>query len=232
MKPNRPPANRQTPPEKPQARGFLEWLLRPSLRKDTDSVERAFRTKAFAWGAYPGLFIGAVIMGTSGLIAGIVAMLLITGVVGGGALLLGNLIGGSVRGATNPKRAGKRPSHSRAEALLVRGEHQEALDLLEVSLVENPDDAEAYLRIARIHRDARQDSDQALRWFRKGRASGCFTNPQMRVSMREIMDLARGTLDLAAIAPDLAMHRDHFPGTDEGEWAERELAEVKRGMER
>ncbi len=222
----------QPPSEEPRARGFLEWLLRPSLRTDTDSVERAFRTKAFAWGAFPGIFIGAVIMGRFGLITGVLAMLFITGFVGGGALLLGNLVGGSVRAATNPKRAGKRPSHSQAEALLVRGEHQAALDLLEVGLAENPDDSEAYLRIARIHRDAREDPDEALRWFRKGRASGCLSDPQMRVSMREIMDLARGKLDLTTIAPDLATHRDHFPGTEEGEWAARELAEVKRGMER
>lgn len=247
MNPNRPkvPAEPELtakvgPPEpeaKGDARGILEWLMRPSLRRPSgaSSQDRAFRTKAFAWGAFPGVFIGALIMGRFGLIQGVLVMVGITAFVGGSALMIAEMISGSVRGATNPRAARPRPSHSRAEALLVRGEHQAALDFLEASLAEFPDDAEAFIRIARIHRDALHDRDAALRWFRKGRTTGCFTDAQMRVTMREMRDLARShpseaAIDLVTIAPDLAQHRDHFAGTDEADWASRELAEAKKGM--
>ena len=54
----------------------------------------------------------------------------------------------------------------------------------------------------------------------------------MRVTIREMLDLARGIGEPARVAADLARQRDAYAGTDEAEWAAAELAEVKRSIER
>lgn len=203
-----------------------------AIRWNSDSVRRAHRFKAFGWGACPGVFIGTVLIFTHGLTTGLMVMIGVTVFVGVSSLTFAHLAGGAVRATVNPHGPRRRSDHSRVDALLAGGDARMALDVLEVALQEDPHDAEAMVRIARIHRDVLGDACAALMWFRRGRASGCFDDGRMKVTLRELLELTRKMGDPVSAAPDLARHRDRFAGSDEGEWAARELAGLRAGMER
>jgi len=212
---------------------MADRAFRAAMRaRDVDSAARAHRVKAFSWGAYPGLVIGGLIAVGGSPLLGVVVMVSITAGVGGAALLLSNSVGGVVRGATNPHGRARPRDHSKADAFLARGDAVSAIAVLEASLEEFPDDPEALIRIARIRRDALADPSAALEAFRAARASGALSNSQMRVTIREMLDVARGLGEPARVAADLARQRDTFAGTEEADWAAMELAEVKRSIER
>ena len=167
-----------------------------------------------------------------GFVPGILAMGGVFVGVGGGALLFSETMVGMVRGATNPRGVARPRDHSKAEAFLARGDPEAAMAVLRASLEEFPQDAAALLLVARIRRDALADPEGSLREFRRARDSGVLSQPEMRVTIREMLDLARGLGEPVLVAPDLARHRDRFVGTEEGGWAAEELAEVKRSIER
>jgi len=188
--------------------------------------------RAFGWASFPAFFIGVVVMGVHGFWTGLLTMGGIFFGVGGGALLVANTVGGTVRGATNPYGTAKPRDYSKADAFLARGDAISAIAVLDASLAEFPDDPEALIRIARIRRDALSDPVGALQAFREARASGALSTSQMRISIREMLEMARGMGEPARVAADLARQRDAYAGTDEGEWASTELADVKRSIER
>ena len=201
-------------------------------RRDTDTVARGFRMKAFGWASFPALFIGGTVMVKIGLVPGLLAVGGIFFGVGGGALMFGEVVSRSVRGATNPYGSRRPTDHSRADTFLAKGDASTAIAVLEASLLEFPDDSGAMLRIARIRRDSLSDPEGAFEAFRVARASGALSTSEMRVSIREMLALTGRIGEPARIAPELARQRDAFPGTDESEWAAAELLEAKRSIDR
>jgi len=193
---------------------------------------RAERLRAFGFASFPAFFLGGVIAMRFGVKAGLVTMFGVFLGVGGGAILFSDIVGGFVRAMTNPYGRRRPREHSRADALVQRGDPETAIAVLEASLEEFPDDPEALLRIARIRRRSLSDLPGAIEAFRKARASGLLSDYESRVSMREMLDIADELGDPARVAPDLARHRDAYEDSDEGRWAVEELAEIKRSIRR
>lgn len=208
-------------------------MFKAAMRaRTTNTVARAHRMKAFGFASFPALFIGGVVMVKIGLVPGLLVMGGIFLGVSGGALAFSELVSSSVRGATNPYGIPRARDHSKADAFLAKGDPVSALAVLDALLEEFPNDAEALIWIARIRRDDLSDPAGAIEAFRTARASGSLSTPQMRLTIREMVDLARGLGEPARVAADLARQRDAYAGTDEAEWATLELVEAKRSIKR
>lgn len=196
---------------------------------------------ALAWSAFPGVFLGMALgiayarshgwAGSTGLALGAVLVVAFTALFATVALLIAESGGWAAGRMAHPTGVPYRFDHSAARALLVRGQVDEAAAAFEAAVVTHPTDPAPRLELARLHRDLRGQPDVALRWFRRAREAEQLTTGEARVVMREILELARKQLgDPMRAAPDLALHAERWAGSDEGEWAARELAELKAEM--
>jgi predicted Zn-dependent protease len=79
-------------------------------------------------------------------------------------------------GGATPARQG----FSQADACIMRRQYAEAADLLEAASMEQPDDPEAYLRLARLHGRHLDDPRRALEWFQHARATARLTPGERR----------------------------------------------------
>jgi hypothetical protein len=194
-------------------------------------IEAAERIRAFGWASFPAFFMGGVVWVSFGTLAGVLTMAGVFFGVAGVSLAFAGMVGGTMRGATNPRGRPRPTDHSKADTFAARGDPFGAIAVLEASLAEFPDDPAAYIRIARIRRDSLKDPEGALAAFRAARDISAPTASEQRITMREMVDLAEAMGDPLLVAPDLARHRDAFAGTEEEAWAAAELAEAKRALE-
>jgi hypothetical protein len=79
-------------------------------------------------------------------------------------------------GRSTPSRHG----FSQADAAIMRRQYTQAAALLETASVDDPDDPEAYLRLARLHRDHLHDPRRAHEWFQHARATRRLTPGERR----------------------------------------------------
>ena len=218
--------------QEPPRRTFSEGKPKKGL-KDVDAAARAQKLHAWGWSLYGGVPFGAAVGSLLGniLLGAILGPLVIYGVVVGIATLSGR--GASAvyfpSGATTPKKK----EYSRAKALEVRGEYEDAIRAYEVEILEAPSIAEPYLRVARLFRDERKDFDSSVYWFRKAQR-------EARLSAGEAIRVHRELAEIflylrrepRRAAPELARLAEAYPHTADGEWAARELAEIKAEMVR
>lgn len=123
-----------------------------------------------------------------------------------------------------------RPGYSAAESLAVRGRFEEAIRAYETAAVEEPDDPEPCLRIARIERMDLKRPQRALEALRAARGRAEPGSKTMMMIGREIVEiLLRDMNDPSRAMPELARLAATHPGTPIGTWAARELAELKAG---
>jgi len=216
----------------PPRRTFTEERPNRGL-KDVDAAARAQKLHAWGWSLYGGVPLGAAVGWLLGhiFLGVILGPFVIFAIVVGIASLSAK--GASVvympTGSTTPKRK----EYSRAEALEVRGNHEAAIRAYEVEILEIPEIAEPYLRIARLFRDQRKDPDSAVQWFRKAQR-------EARLSMGEAIRVHRELAEIflyllrepRKAAPELARLAETYSHTPDGEWAARELAEVKAEIAR
>lgn len=73
-----------------------------------------------------------------------------------------------------------RHDFSQADAAIMRRRFAEAAVLLEAASMEAPEDPEAYLRLARLHRDHLRDPRRAHEWFQHARATRRLTPGERR----------------------------------------------------
>ena len=194
-----------------------------------------FRSRLFhaaGWSLFPGIFTGAAVGYSRGsIMLGLSVMLAISVVVSGVALLISEGGGWFARRVSHPISIPYRFDHSGARALITRGEIEGGVQAFEEAAATSPEDPVPYIEFARVHRDHLGKHDSALLWFRRARDTGKLSTGEARVVMREILELARKHLDNPLrVAPDLAKHSHQFEGTDEAEWAVRELAEMKAAL--
>lgn len=124
---------------------------------------------------------------------------------------------------------GRRPSdHSLAESFAARGRIEEAAELYRAALEEDPSDAGIYLRLARLHTHDGDDPEEGIRWLKDARRKATLTPEQEELVARRIVEIwQRAGMPLRA-APELArLAERHPPETPTGQWARRELAEIK-----
>jgi tetratricopeptide (TPR) repeat protein len=127
-------------------------------------------------------------------------------------------------GGTTPHKR----EYSRAESLVVRGLHEEAVTAFELAVADDPGDPLPYLRVARIYRDHLKRPEDAARWFRRALREASGTPVLARRELAELY--VHHMKEPARAAPELARMAEELAGSPEGEWAARELAHVKALM--
>ena len=236
------PSSVPEPPERSR-RVFQRETGSPGRKglRDLDAAQRALLIRAVAWGGIPGgviggfvgwfltldsrppipilgIFLGAVLTGT---LASLFP-LLITGAAGRAALIA---LGSSGHAP------GRKKEYSFAQSLAVRGLFDKAIEAYEEAIRADPGDPEPYLRVGWIYRDELDRPDDAARWFRRARREAGLTPGQDLFVSRELVELYRKRLGRPEKAlPELARMAETWAGTPDGEWAARELRELKAGM--
>ena len=128
-------------------------------------------------------------------------------------------------------RVPSRSAFSGPESLAVRGRFQEAVAAYELAARDEPNDPEPWLRIARIERSDLKRPQRALEALRAARTRTTDTSPTAQMIGREIADiLLRDLGEPTRAMPELARLAAAHPETPIGQWAARELAEMKRAM--
>ena len=199
----------------------------PSGRRDVDQFERTLRLKMVLW-SIPGAVLGgaAGLVATGSLFGGmagaVLAYLIIFGVVTGAGRAAGTLHNPSGRSTPHERE------YSAAESLVVRGRYPEAVAAFEAHVAEFPDDPVPYLRLARIHRDHLDDQEAAVGWFKRALRDARAGPGQELLARRELIELyLNRSGEPQRAAPDLARLAEERPDTPEGQWAARELADLK-----
>jgi hypothetical protein len=157
--------------------------------RDRDVAEQIIRWRTFqaaAAGCLIGGMAGRFRLGSAwgfavgAAIGGVVVLLLSGSIVNGAARLMQRIYLPS--GASTPSRHG----FSDVDAHILRERFGDAAALLEHHAIDHPDDPEAYLRLARLHRDQLGDPSRALQWFGHAQATRRLTPGQARVVRDEI----------------------------------------------
>jgi hypothetical protein len=133
----------------------------------------------------------------------------------------------------NPRgsRVPAKKQYSQAESFAARGMYPEAVDLLEMAVSDSPEDPEPYLMLARILRDHLEAHEDSARWLRRARRESSLSVGASVMVTRELIELYRGRLDAPARAvPELARLAEEAAGSPAGEWAARELQDLKRTL--
>jgi tetratricopeptide (TPR) repeat protein len=128
-------------------------------------------------------------------------------------------------GASTPVKRG----YSRAEALVAGGHYAEAALVYEVAVAEDPEDAEPYIRLARLFRDAMDQPEEAASWFKRARHEASIGTRQELVVTQELIELylhKAGSPQRAL--PELARLIDRFPESPAAAAARAELAQLRR----
>ena len=207
--------------------------------RDRDAVARSHVLKAVVWGGAPGLVFGLVVaVDMAGRVSGVwVVPAFLLGLLGVPVLVVGFALlatAGAGRAAGTLHFPGgrmgppRRP-YSMAEALALQGRPEQAAAMYELFVGEHPREPEAYLRLARLSRDALDRPEEAARWFRLARERCALGEGQERLVARELVELYRGRLgDPVRAAPELARLAERLGDTPEGARAREELADAKR----
>lgn len=124
------------------------------------------------------------------------------------------------------------PDYSFADALAVRGDYGSAAAELERHAGACPDDPEPALRLARLLRDKLKQPKDAMRWLRRARDEAHDSALEALLT-RELVELSVKQLKSPMQAmPDLARLAERHPNEQAGQWARRELAELKKTIGR
>jgi hypothetical protein len=210
--------------------------------KDVDSVARARSFIVFAWlGWAGGMMFLATAFGARhifglpwplallvGLLFGLCLPAGIYGlyhffVIGGATALLSRLYGAGTAGTPTP------PTYWRAAALSARGEHAEALRVLEAEAARDPNDPSPCLRAAALCLEELHDRESAVRWYLRARAAERVTpETDAYVSLR-LADLYESLGRGRRAAEELRRILERHPGSPYVEAARARLAQYEAG---
>lgn len=203
-----------------------------------DGAARATLIRAFTLSLF-GLFLGimASALGVGGMGWSVGTAVLVTGGAWGLAFLLPlalSSVGGRAAGALHNPSGRSTPSrkeYSHAESLVARGLVQDAIDELELAVVEDGSDPEPYLRIARLYRKPLGRPEDAAAWFKRALKESDMPAGAAYLATRELIELYAGPLGRPErAAPLLARMADEYAGRPQGAWAAEELLQVKAMM--
>ena len=215
---------------RPPERTYSDLKDRKGL-KDVDAAARAQKVKALGFALYAGLPMG--------LAAGFMMGHPIIGALVGPAILytvVSVISGGAGKGAGvlyNPsgRTTPRKKEYSRAVALAARGEYKDAIIAYEAEILDDPAQAEPYLRIARIFRDELKDLEEALKWFARATRDAELSGGQEIRTRREMAEIyLHHKKEPRRAAPQLARLAESHPSTPDGQWAAAELARIKEEM--
>jgi hypothetical protein len=141
--------------------------------------------------------------------------------------------GGGMVAATLHNPSGKstpaKKQYSAAQALLARGHYEDAIAAYQHAISEDASDPTPYLQVARILRDELERYEESASWFRQVHEHPNASSGISLLALREITELYTQKLGQPQKAlPLLARLSETQPDSPEGEWATRELVELKR----
>jgi tetratricopeptide (TPR) repeat protein len=208
------PPPKRSFPEKEEYRG----------PKEVDAAGRAQKLQAFGWALYGGVPLGVA----GGFLIGNVFL----GLVLGPAITIGGK-GAKVIYMPSGSSTPRKREYSRAKALEVREDYEGAIRAYEVAILDEPEVAQPYLEIARIFRDELRDHEGAVRWFHRAQREASLSSGEAIRTHRELAEIFLHTRrEPRKAAPELARLAEGYPSTLDGEWAARELAQIKEEMEK
>jgi tetratricopeptide (TPR) repeat protein len=215
----------------PPRRAYKDHPGKRGRLKDVDARAQGEKFRILIWALAAGLPMGGLAGWALGreLLGAILGPLIIYGV----AVLV---LEGSGRAASllflsSGSSTPKGPGYSRAEALAARGDYQGAIVAYQAAILEAPEHAEPYVKIARIHRDRLDDQPGALEWFRRAVEESSIGSGMEMLVRREMAELLIHRLGQPRkAAPDLARLAEARAGTPDGDWAEKELSRIKKLM--
>ena len=227
----------QSPSVSPPQRQYAE-RAHEGLR-DVDAGDRAVRFQALAWGGA----VAALVFAVSSLAAavagvrGIVLYLMWLGGLVAGAVVYrvatllaftGSAVFGRIHNPTGKSTPPKR-EYSRAKSLIAQGHFQDAIAAYEVAVADYPDDPEPYIGIARVYRDQLHDFEQAVLWFKRGRAVTDVAPGLELLVTQEIIEIFRNRMKLPKRSmPELARLLQRFPSHPSADALRAELAALRR----
>jgi hypothetical protein len=229
------------PPEGPPRVFQRETSAKGHRRlRDLDAAQRGLVLRAVGWGGIPGAAIGAVVGWylTLGERFPVPAAAILFGAVllGTVATVVPILLAGSAGKAallalgSSGRAPARRKEYSFAQSLVARGLFEKAIAAYQEEVARDPADPESYVRIGRLLRDELGRPDEAAAWLRRARRDAVMSPGQELMVSRELVELYRNRLGRPEKAlPELARMAERFSETSDGEWAARELAELKRG---
>jgi tetratricopeptide (TPR) repeat protein len=213
-------------------------------KRDTDLAEQMFRFKTATWsfaggGSLFGLGFGfraalkypdrpalTAIAGIAGFLFG--GLITYFGVrlfserAGGGAASLYFPGGGTTPGDRQ---------YSLAQSYVARGLYDRAAIEYEKNANMYPQDAEPCMRLARLMRDELQRYDDAIGWFKRAASIPGVSPGTEMMALREMIEVYTHRLrNPSAAAPHMARLAARHPNTAAGDWAKRELAQMKAQM--
>ncbi|GBD32070.1 hypothetical protein HRbin33_01032 [bacterium HR33] len=214
-------------------RRYEEKLGESKPVPETDLAERTRRVRLAyyaAVGGVMGAWVGSFKFGPIGFMIG--------GVLGSALVYYGTLALSEGAGALmgkiyhpSGKSTPRRPEYSDAQALVLRGLFQEAIDCYQGYAAEYSSDPEPCAAIARIYRDHLGQYQEAVSWFRRARLAQDVTAAQEILFTREIIETYISKLGEPRRAiPELARLADRFAGTREGELAKQELKRLREQL--
>ena len=207
------------------------------MLKDVDSAERAHRLRIAAWsliGAAAGFVFGVMLtlLGLPSWVPWVSALFV------GGFMFFGTLWfaerAGSAAASVYFSSGSSTPAvrqYSLADSMITRARFDEAAAELQRAAEQHVDDPEPCLRLARLLRDHLQRYDDAVTWFRQAVSRrGCDAATEIAAT-RELIEVFTHRLRTPRRAlPDLARLAAKHPATPAGEWARRELHDIKREL--
>lgn len=216
-----------------------EAPLLPGRLKDVDSADVAFRIKAFAiagWLGILGMFVGMLMsirFGFNPLIAVPLGFIIGTATAGSVALVVAGTFGGIGSRLYMPGGGSMPPArqYSLGDSLVARGRYVEAAAEFERAAAKYPHDPIPCLRLARLLRDSLERPEDSVRWLRQAITRRECDAAAQALAIREIVEVFSNRLQQPERAlPDLARLADAQAGTPAGEWARREMADIRQAM--
>ncbi len=117
--------------------------------------------------------------------------------------------------------------HSYPQALEKRGDIEGAVEIYKEAIRMHRRDPEPYIRLAGIRTRAGLH-EEAIDVLRRGLGVARFTAIGEALAIREIHEISSVRLgNSARSAPDLVRYLEGQPEGEHGEWARRELADIK-----
>jgi hypothetical protein len=119
--------------------------------------------------------------------------------------------------------------YSKEEALIQRGRTDEAMEALRLAAEKDPSDPRPPLRIALLLRDALDAPDDALVWLERAASIPGLPDTEQLYILREVVELCRSRLAAPERTTPLSAKVAQLQqGTGLGDWARRELRQIKR----
>mgnify|MGYP001591330394 CR=1 FL=1 len=221
-------------PGEPRSRRTFSELPKGKGLRDSDAGQNMVLLKAVVSGIYGGVLGGlaAFMLVRNGAPLWVAALCPVGGwlAVTLVALAIANSAGSAASNLYSPASgAPPRPKeYSQAESLVARGRYEEAVDAFELAVAEDPGDPTPYLRIARVYRDHLAKPEDAARWFRRAVRESAPPPGTLFLARKELVEIYTHRLGAPERAlPELARMAEELAGTQEGDWAAREIRDIK-----